>query len=526
MLSSTTALAEQFARELRNYTECKATNKVLCSLCSSPYEARKQDKSEVLFKPQQYSNKTRLDTSTVVRGICPICALELMLRQVQQGMRAGSAQDEKPITLWLYPTYFFTAETSQVVHDFINVLRDLSPIDLIRHLEREGFTLEALAAYENFVAFDADDIAQTQYSLNKPSFSERDPASLFFFTLRAPVKKDDLTDTDAWIIPTFYTLALPLLLDIKVVATTSFMPIHSSGAEFRGTTLLDAPHSFTSYVLDSDELRVDQIEANLWRLLRLYELHLDVFAQLNYVKWKDMRLGQLNALAKDVATDPLYVFSYYDRRQRAKSDEGGQNGTRRSKAKAKAKAAPETVGGKGISSFTIERYMAIYRTLRRTKVSFIAQLVDDYAVFYRADYAHLDSAYTVLRPLGTAIDVTKNSSPNTSEEDLILLIAGAINDEMDRVRNDAATSGGYDPIWFDKSRGSPAERLDQSMRAIAHFAHQFVTLCFKDYCKNDRGILRERANRIRSAANFHYLSQPYARRNRTETSQTASTPKE
>ncbi len=52
-------------------------------------------------------------------------------------------------------------------------------------------------------------------------------------------------------------------------------------------------------------------------------------------------------------------------------------------------------------------------------MSFIAQLVDDYAAFYRADYAHLDSAYTVLRPLGTAIDVTKNSSPDTDEEDLV-----------------------------------------------------------------------------------------------------------
>jgi CRISPR-associated protein Csc3 len=85
---------------------------------------------------------------------------------------------------------------------------------------------------------------------------------------------------------------------------------------------------------------------------------------------------------------------------------------------------------------------------------------------------------------------------------------------MDRVRNDTATSGGYDPIWTDKSRGTPAERLDLSRQAILTFARQFVTLCFKGYCKGDRGILRERANRIRSAANFHYLSQPYGRYSR------------
>lgn len=142
-------------------------------------------------------------------------------------------------------------------------------------------------------------------------------------------------------------------------------------------------------------------------------------------------------------------------------------------------------------------------------MSFISKLVDSYAVFYRADYAHLDSAYTVLRPLGTAIDITKNSSPDTYEEDLILFIAGAIEDEMDRVKHDAATSGGYDPLGRKSATG-----LERSRQAIKQFAEQFIELCFKQYCGGDRGILRERANRIRSAANFYYLSQPYARRNR------------
>ncbi|NJO82497.1 MAG: type I-D CRISPR-associated protein Cas10d/Csc3 [Blastochloris sp.] len=147
MLAPVKAQHDRFVRELQNYTERKAKNKVQCSLCSSPYEARQQDKSEVLFKPQQYSNKTRLDTSTVVRGICPICALELMLRQVLQNMRPGTAQDEKPITLWLYPTYFFTAETARIMHQFINQLRDLSLLRMIfSHLERHGFELAALAS--------------------------------------------------------------------------------------------------------------------------------------------------------------------------------------------------------------------------------------------------------------------------------------------------------------------------------------------------------------------------------------------
>lgn len=502
MLSQPSQLRERFARELGHYRERKEANKVQCSLCSSPYEARVQDKSEVLFKPQQYSNKTRLDTTTVVRGICPICALELMLRQVQQNMRAGSAQDERPITLWLYPTYFFTTETARVVQGFVSRLRDLNLFDMFKQLDRQQFDLATLATYTSFVASEGDEVEKREYTLRKPTFSERDAASLFFFTLRPATKQP--TETEAWIVPLFYTLALPLLLDLKLVATASFVPIVQSGADFRGTALLDAAHGFTRYILDGDELRIDQLETQLWRLLRLYQLHLDVFASSTDFNW-----GLLNSVAKEIATDPLAVFSFYDRKQRTTSKEGDADTGKKGKAKAKAPSKQES--SSTIPSYIVARYMAIYQTLRRDSVtSFIAQLVDDYAQFYRADYAHLGSAYTVLRPLGTAIDVTKNSSPHTDDETLILLIAGAINDEIDRVRNDAATSGGYDPITTDKSLGSYPERLDRSRIAIAHFARQFVQLCFHSYCKGDRGILRERANRIRSAANFHYLA-TYAR---------------
>ena len=488
---------DRFALELRQYTERKATNKVQCSLCSSPYEARQQDKSEVLFKPQQYSNKTRLDTSTVVRGICPICALEMMLRQVQQGMRAGSAQDEKPVTVYLYPTYFFTIETAEVIHEFIGRLRDLSLPDLIfKHLGRNGFTLAALANYTEFMADDADDTTRRDYTLNKPTFSARDPASLFFFTMRPAMSKP--TDTDAWIVPALYALLLPLLLDVKVVVSSSFVPLYNSGADFRGTSVLDAPHGFTRYLLDREHLRVNEIEPVLWRLLRLYELHLDVFMEP-----KDLHWGLLNTVTKDVATDPLYVFSYYDRKQRKPKAEGAKSG----KAKAK-KSAGDEASGDGIPPFTVARYMAIYNILKKEDpMSFIKAVVDGYAAFYRAD--NLKAAYAVLRPLATAMDVVVDSDPKTCADDLLLLVAGALNDDQERVRSGQAD--GFDPIATNKSLGTYPERLAISRQKIEDFARLFLEKVFTEYCNGDRGILRERANRIRSAARFYYLSK-YARR--------------
>ena len=140
-------------------------------------------------------------------------------------------------------------------------------------------------------------------------------------------------------------------------------------------------------------------------------------------------------------------------------------------------------------------------------MSFIRKTVDAYAAFYRA--SNLKAAYAVLRPLATAMDVTVDSAPKTSADDLLLLVAGALNDDQERVRSGQAE--GFDPIATDKSLGTYPERLAISRQKIEAFAQQFLDDVFAGYCNGDRGILRERANRIRSAARFYYLSK-YARR--------------
>jgi len=490
-------ITAQIGNELTAYIERKAKNKEVCTLCSSPYECTPQDISVVLFKGQQYSNKAKIDTSKVVRGICPICSIEMMLRQVQQGMPPKTAQDEKSIAVYLYPTYFFTAETAYVIKLFIDELSDLSMLNLIfKHLEPTGFGVEQVLNYELFTV-DEQQARQTQrrtFSLKKPRYGANDPAGLFFFTLRPPM--NDPTDTDSWIVPAFYALTLPLLLNVKVVVSSSFVPIYTSGAEFRQTALLDGPHGFTKYVLPDDRFHVNELEASMLRLLRLYQLHLDVFGEP-----KDMHWGLINTLAKDIATDPLYVFSYYERKQRKPKDDEAKKGK---------KGAGDSSSSDGIPPFTVNRYMAIYETLktrRNDPMSFIRKVVDAYATFYRAE--NLKAAYAVLRPLATAMDVVVDSDPKTDADDLLLLVAGALNDDQERVRSGQAE--GYDPIATNKSLGTYPERLALSRQAIETFAQLFLKDVFTDYCNGDRGILRERANRLRSAARFYYLSR-YARR--------------
>ncbi|MBI4673592.1 MAG: type I-D CRISPR-associated protein Cas10d/Csc3 [Chloroflexi bacterium] len=461
-----------FEQELEIYLERKVRNKPICSLCSSAYAAIEQPETSVLFKPQQYSNKTQLGSTMLRRGICPICTVEMMLRLVQQGAPGKAFQDQKPIYLWLYPTYFFTSETASVVKSYINELEDLNIFALLNHLRKNGFNLSNLFTFEGFIQ-GAE--ATHSFTLIRQKYSEHDNAALFNFALR-PLGKSP-TDTDAWIVPALYALALPLLLDLKVVVTPSFVPIFGTGADFQETAVLDAPHQFTRYALGRDRFRVDELEANLFKLLALYDLHVDVLAERTNLHW-----GQLNAVAKDIDTDPNYVFAYYERKERDPQKKAE------------------------MSHYIVKRYFEIYRTLGGdVQMGLFGGLVDAYAQFYRADWGKLGSAYGVLKPLAEAIDVTTESNPKTQTDDLTLLVAGAIGDLMERVWGGQAD--GFDPIVFSKDSGLGGnERRALSREKQMTFARLFVEKAFLDYCDGDRGLLRERANRMRSAARFYYLS--------------------
>ena len=456
----------------------------------------------VLFKPQQYSNKSPLDRSRVVRGICPICSLEMLLRQVQQGLPAKNTQDQQPINLYLYPTYFFTAETAQVIKRFATRLQNLNLFRLIfSHLEQQGFNCRNLFTYDDFLVDEEESSATQMKAFTKgfwnPQYGDEDLAALFFITFRPLGKK--LTETDTWIVPTFFALALPLLLGVKCIATPSFAPLYTSASDFRETLRLDGSHEFTKYILSAESFRIDESPENIVRLLRVYSLHLDVYSERDNYHW-----GQLIGLAKDLVTDPLYVFQYYDRRQRRDEE-------KKERVKNKGKGAQQSLGGQrssNVSQHDQQRYMGIYYAIGGSKDrGFIGKLVDTYAQFYRA--VKLDSAYAVLRPLGTAIEVVVESDTRTEVDDLLLLLAGAVNDDQERVRSDQAE--GFDPIVTNKELGDYGTRLTLSRRKIEDFAQLFLKDCFEGYCDSDRAVLRERMNRIRSAARFYYLTH-YSRR--------------
>jgi CRISPR-associated protein Csc3 len=462
-----------FVRELNQYTSAKTNHASLCSMCSSPYKAVEQEITEVPFANQQYSNRNPLDTAMLVRGVCPVCRIEMILRLVQQ---EGVSEERKPLQVYLYPTYFFTLETERVAKFFLVEMADLNLFALRQHLRAEGFSLGTFLHFDGFLG----DGSQPRRGVRTPTYKEDQPAGLIFASLSPLGRKP--TDTDSWIVPALLAVGIPLLLDVKVVATPSFVPLFSSGSNFRETAMLDGPHSFTNHVWGRDRFRGDELEEALIKLLELYDLHLDVFA-----KGYDPHWPQLNAVAKDVATDPYYVFSYYERKERS------------GRAQQRKKKRTQQPMFKGISRKDLDRYLEIYKVLGgETDMGIFGKLVDAYAVFYRAK--KLDSAYAVLRPLGTAMDVIVNSDPRTERDDLLLLVAGAVNDDVNRVLADQAE--GWIPLKteFSEQRWFPLLR-----QKIEEFSQLCVDDLFQSYCHGDRAVLRERLNRLRPAARFYYL---------------------
>ncbi|MEM4168222.1 MAG: type I-D CRISPR-associated protein Cas10d/Csc3 [Candidatus Caldarchaeum sp.] len=468
----------RFENEYLNYATRKAEKKPICSICSSPYESTEQTDTVVLWLAQQYSNKNPLNTDALKRGICPVCTVEMMLRLAQQEVPSKHFADRRPIQIYLYPTYFFTLETERVAKAFLTEMRDLDIFALRRHLRSEGFSLGAFLRFDGFLGEES----RPRRGIYTPSYREEEPAGLIFGSLTPLGRKP--TDTDAWIIPALLSVGIPLLLDVKAVVTPSFVPLFPSGADFRETALLDGPHSFAYYVWGRDRFRVDELEEALIKLLELYDLHLDVFAEGDDPHWP-----QVNAVAKDVATDPLYVFSYYERKERDR------------RARQRKKGGGQQQIPKGISSQDLKRYLEIYYVLGgEDNMGIIGKLVDAYAAFYRADREKLDSAYAVLRPLGTAMDVIVKSDPHTERDDLLLLVVGAIHDDMERVR--AGQAEGWIPLKTEEPEQKWFPLLRQK---VEEFGRLCVDDLFYGYCQGDRAVLRERMNRLRSAARFYYL---------------------
>ena len=473
-----------FAAEFEHYELAKSKKRtLLCTLCNSAYPAEEQADSTVLFQPWVYKNKLSLYAGKNAGGVCAICSLELMLRQIllkgQLRLTGSKFESQKAKYIAVYPNYFFTAETGTLVSNVLQQLRDINFFTVRAQLGERALSLQEIFQLDVFAATpqpeltvvnlddedenedkaeeEAQDVQAPDRSYIK--YRPEEYPGLFIFGMR-PGK--DSNDTESWAMPAFLALALPLVTSTKVVISEMSLPLFASGREFHETVVFDAPHPYLDYVLQEQRIRVNRVLPTLRRLIYIYRVNIDTYAKKGKPEW-----GHLSAIARELATDPLYLFSYLRRQERINS----------------------------LFHSNIAFYLQIFKCITGVPVSKskIAECVNRYAVFYRSTVPH--KSHTILQPVDIVARAIINSPLNIEPEDLLWQIQGEIKNWMDRVRSKSAN--GRALFWG-------KDITEQEQPAIQDFAQYFYDEVFKDYCQGERGTLRSRINRFKDGCEAYY----------------------
>jgi CRISPR-associated protein Csc3 len=486
------AALPDFAAEFERYEQSKSRKRqLLCTLCNSAYPTEEQADSAVLFQPYVYKNKLSLYAGKSAGGICVLCSLELMLRQIllkgQLQLTGSKFEAQKTKYIAVYPNFFFTPETGALISGVINQLRNINFFTVRNQLGEHPLEIADLFRLDAFAAasqpelqvvedpVEDEDEAETEVEedhqkvlITDRSYIKYEPEEypgLFLFGMRA--SKDD-NDTASWAMPAFLALSLPLVTGTKVVISEMSLPLFASGRDFLETVVFDASHPYLDYVLEAKRIRVNRLLATLRRLTYIYRVNIDTYAKKGKPEW-----GHLSAIARALETDPLYLFHYLRRQDRINSVYRG----------------------------SIVFYLRIYEcitgetmleTNNEGKESRIAQCVDRYAAFYRGGY----QSHSILKPVDIVARAIINSPLNIKPEDLLWQMQGELRSWLDRVRNGSASG------WA-SFRGKAITEEEQP--AIRAFVEYFYDEIFQNYCQSERGILRSRINRFKDGCEAYYL---------------------
>lgn len=490
-----------FAAEMEQYTAAKSKKrKLLCTICNSSYPTEEQTDNAVLFQPWVYKNKLSLYAGKNAGGICALCALELMMRQIllkgQLRLTGSKFEAQRTKYLTVYPNFFFTSETGAIVRGILNQLRDVNFFTIRKELEGRDITIEDLLKLDVFAApsssaqqgpdvvdFDEDELmdeendeenrgSDQEKALEKShersyiKYHPQDFPGLFLFGMRAG--RDD-NDTSVWAMPAFLAIALPLVTGTKVVISEMSLPLFSSGHDFPETVVFDAPHPYLDRLLHHRRLRINQLLAKLRILTGVYRVNIDTYARQGKPEWQ-----HLSAIARDLETDPLSLFSYLRKQQRAEKREY-------------------------LPSENAKLYIHLYQKILEADLRRITHCVDRYTIFYHGSY----QTHSILKPVDIVAKAIINSPLNIDPDDLLLQIRGELKSWLDRVRDHHAT--GYAMFW--------GKDIDtKEAQAIKDFVQGFYDEVFLDYCQGERGLLRSRINRFKDGCEAYYIEQKTSKR--------------
>lgn len=463
---------QSFQLELAGYVgaKTKAARQPICSLSSGEFASEDQMDSVVLFKPQQYSNKNPLGGRQIKRGISKIWSLEMLLRQALWSAPAGKLEEQQPIFLYIFPAYVYSPQIAAAVRLLVNDLKRVNLWEVRKHWLENGMDAQALRSFPWLVdASDSGNSATSRYSGEDLPFM-----AMNYTTTRGK------TITDAWVEPAFLALVLPVLLGVKVVATSSQIPLYESDNDFRESVKLDGPADFWAllrlptslHLQDWIGVRVQNLAENLNRLMVAYCLHLDSRSDPPDARWR-----ALNGSVREMTTNVLNIFSL------------AEEGLRRDGSK------------RDPTADEINRYWK-YAQLwaegdsdMQDKLKITKRLVDEYRQFYRA--SSNESSHTILLPFSKALEQILSVPNDWDDEEIIFQGAGQLQAALDRQEIYKR------PLMLDKEIPFEVRRIKE-FEAIHAFMSTCVTELFGKMCKGDRALLQEHRNRLKSGVEFAY----------------------
>jgi len=462
--------------ELKRYINAKRKNSrySVCSLCSSPYQIEEQLEAAVLFMTQVYTGKKPLGGSDAVRDICSICSLEMMLRQILMNRSAitGKGFEGRRIRyLFFYPLYFFTPETLQVLRRAYLRLRRVSVTDLKRQLSAKGALDLSPATLQRLQAFmlDPEDPAPEDDHYIRLHFPESDPV-MFAFLGVPPPSGQKATDVEAWVHPALLALLLPLMIDVKVVASESLLPVMLEANEIDETVFLDAPHAAIQHIVQKARLNVDELLPAIRRLMVTYAIHVD--ANAASAGGFDYRWQQLPPVARNLAASPIYAFHYL---KKGKRQEKSDNLTVR-------------------DAMLYLQYVH-FLSGDQTMTNHARTLTQLYRRFYRAKRWNSNS---ILQPITKTARVILDADARLfADEDALTDAAyGALHNFIERAYKEQLA---FPP------KGSTRESQQAAMQ---EFARYFVHEIFFGVFRGDRSALRgKQLNLLKNACEVIYLDE-------------------
>lgn len=464
-ISGSPPVQPAFQQELARYeiSKTSAAKQPICSLSSGEFASEYQKETVVLFKPQQYSNKNPLGGTKIQRGISKIWSLEMLLRQALWAVPSGGKlEDQKPIFLYIFPAYVYSPQAAKAIRMLVNEMARVNLWEVKKQWLASG--MEGLRSMDWLLSEKPE-----AGRLSGDKYASSDLLLMATYCIRTQNKNP--TITDSWVAPAFLSLALPLLLGVKVVATSSSVPLYNSDSDFLESAILDGPAGFWQLLGLPASLRIQDFSRAIERLLITYCLHLDSRSSGKDAHWQD-----LPKTVREVMTDVLNIFSLAD------------EGLRRNK---RDRPTDEQV----------QRYWQLAQrwvkgdSIMAEKMKSIERLVREYRQFYKVSVT--DSSHAILLPLSKALEVILSAPQQLDDEELIWQGAGQIEDALDRQKVY------HRPILLDKSV-EYSLRQARELQAI----HAFMTTCVSDLFgkmyRGDRALLQENRNRIKSGAEFAY----------------------